>query len=300
MAGDEGRDAGSRTAVRSALAGNLLVAATKAGAAALTGSSAMLSEALAACALECGMTLVERHAHTARIERAAAAPDAIDATVSWNYVDLRVSSPFAWRLEVELTGDELVVRVRAAQAGAGAGRLVTPHADVARHLRGLGLAQVECLDWIAPVVDGPRPPRRAEAATPLVAFPASALARKGAHELAQALRQLNWRLLVLGTPSTDADLWRGIDVQHAGYRDATWMARADVVALPAHVEHAPRALLRALAHGLPLVATAACGLAAVPGWREVVPGDVDGLVAALEAALGDARARTPGFISFSA
>ncbi len=466
----------------------------------VAGGLCQLSNALAACALRCGMTLVERHAHTARIEGAPAATDAADATVSWNYVDLRLSASFDWRLEVELTGDELVVRMRAAQArrdacapaaagrpvapvaaratpppargcltcdqvrcfrhpgtppavfvgrsavlvdtwtpefarwlatqaidadwfvpwtrrgawtpvgqgrqvvarlaawrrsllllrrragegggrqdavlrangwiardlarrieprhahlvvdqgllaslaeagalqgrhydvlvhalpagelqrrldaaarrwpGApslrdfradarrcdaelralrGARRLVTPHADVARHLRGLGLAQVECLDWIAPATDAAPASRRASTSTPLVVFPASALARKGAHEVAGALRQLGWRLLVLGTPSTDAGLWRGIDVEHASYRDATWIARADVVALPAHVEHAPHALLLALAHGLPVVATAACGLAAAPGWREVAPGDVAGLVAALEAALVGAR-----------
>jgi cation diffusion facilitator family transporter len=46
MADDEGADAGSRTAVWAALAGNVLVAVTKAGAAAFTGSSAMLSEAI--------------------------------------------------------------------------------------------------------------------------------------------------------------------------------------------------------------------------------------------------------------
>ncbi len=45
MAGSDG-GAGSRTAVWAALAGNLLVAATKAAAAAFTGSSAMLSEAV--------------------------------------------------------------------------------------------------------------------------------------------------------------------------------------------------------------------------------------------------------------
>ena len=465
----------------------------------VAGGLCQLSNALAACALEAGMTLVERHGHTARIERDADAPD-VDATVSWNYVDLRVAAPFAWRLEVVLTDDELVVRMRAAdpRAPAGAGRaiplvaeraapplargcltcderrcfrhpgpalesamgrtailvdawtpefaqwlqvhaadadwfvpwqrrarradgawmpagtgrhvvvrvaawrrtlalrrragegggrqaalmrasgwigrdfacrlaplhtglvvdqsllvpladagalqgrrydvlvhalpagelqrrldaaaqrwpqaaslrdfrvdarfrdaelhalrgarrLVTPHADVACHLRALGLAQVELVDWIVPPADTST--RRAPASTPVVAFPASALARKGAHELAQALRELGWRLLVPGTPSTDAALWRGIAVEHASWRDATWMARADVVALPAHVEHAPRALLRALAHGLPVVATAACGLAAGAGVREVARGDVPALVAALRAAVVEARPR---------
>ena len=42
----DGGDAGSRTAVWAALVGNVLVAVTKAGAAAFTGSSAMLSEAV--------------------------------------------------------------------------------------------------------------------------------------------------------------------------------------------------------------------------------------------------------------
>jgi len=43
----------------------------------IAGGLCQLSNALAACALECGMTLVERHAHTARIERDAVAPDAV-------------------------------------------------------------------------------------------------------------------------------------------------------------------------------------------------------------------------------
>ena len=459
----------------------------------VAGGLCQLSNALAACAVDCGMTLVERHGHSARIERQAA-PGAIDATVFWNYVDLRIVAPFDWRLEVEMTGDALVVRMRAAQAptranaarsiplvaektaaplargcltcaetacyrhpgdarvvstgmtavlvdawtpefarwlqahaadadwftpwmrrarlaagawaparshavavwaswrrtwllrrsaGEGGGRqaatmrgqrwlaeayaqrlephhahlivdqalllplartgalqgrtydvlmhalpnlqvqrrldvaaqrwpaaaslrdfrthpadgeaelralraarrLVTPHADVARHLRGDRGVTVDEIPWHLPARLAGRAARRAASTPPVVAFPASALARKGALEMAEAMRHLGWRLLVLGTPSTDADLWRGVDVEHVGYRDLAWLDRADVVALPAHVEHSPRALLLAIAHGLPVVATACCGLPALPGVQTLVDNDVVRLVAALEAAL---------------
>ena len=461
----------------------------------VAGGLCQLSNALAACAVECGMTLVERHGHSARIEQNAA-PDVINATVFWNYVDLRIVAPFDWRLEVEMTGDELVVRVRAAQAHArestsrsipvvadqtaappargcltcdetacyrhpggaiatapatgttavlvdtwtpefacylqerategdwftpwlrparrsagawtparprvvarwtswrrswllrrrageggsrqeavmrgqrwlaeafarrlkphhthlvvdqclllalaqlgaldgrsydvlmhalpnwevqrrldiaaqswpqaaslrdfrartadgeaevralrAARRLVTPHAAVARHLRSTCDVPVDEIPWHIPArVPGratPRPP----AAPPVVAFPASALPRKGALELAEAMRHLGWRLLVLGTPSSDATLWQGVEVEHVGYRDLSWLDRADVVALPAYVEHSPRALLLAVAHGLPVVATVACGLPASLGVHELHGSGVPALIAVLEKAL---------------
>ncbi len=463
----------------------------------VAGGLCQLSNAIVRCAVDAGMTLVERHGHSARIEHAAEG-SAIDATVSWNYVDLRLSAPFAWRLEVEMGGQELVVRMRAAReaasapavaprtiavaperavrpaargcltcdetrcfrhpgaarapaagttavlvdawtpefarhlgeraaqadwfvpwtrrarraagawmppptrpptvahraswlrtwwlrraAGEGGGRqaavmrgqqalaqafarrlrphhthlvvdqglllplarlgalqgrtyevlmsalpiaelqrrlddaaarlpavaslrdfrapeadgdlehaalgaaarFATPHREVARHLRAHHAAPVDELAWTPPA-PGARATPRPRATSPLVAFPASALARKGAPELAAAVRALGWRLLVLGTPSSDAGLWHGIAVEHAGYRDATWLERADVVALPAWVEHAPRALLRALAHGLPVVASRACGLPPSPALREVDAGDVAALVRALREAVG--------------
>jgi glycosyltransferase involved in cell wall biosynthesis len=118
-----------------------------------------------------------------------------------------------------------------------------------------------------------------------VAFPASSLARKGALEKAEALRHLGWRLLVLGTPPSDPRLWGGIDVTYALQGDPTWLARVDIVALPAYVEHAPRGLLAAIAHGIPVVASPACGLPRSLESIEVAPGEIPSLITALQQAL---------------
>jgi len=95
--------------------------------------------------------------------------------------------------------------------------------------------------------------------------------------------------MVLGTPSSDPRLWAGIDVTHVPYRDVTWLSCADVVALPAYAEHAPRGLLAAVAHGIPLVASPECGLPPSLGAIEVRAGDATGLIAALRRALEPGR-----------
>jgi len=155
----------------------------------------------------------------------------------------------------------------------GAEAIVTAHAEVARYWRARGVT-VQQLSWSMPAVA----PRGAVArpGAPLVVFAASALARKGAYELAAALRGLRVRLRVLGSRSADATLWQGIEVEHAGYA-SDWLEQACVVVLPAHVEHAPRALLRALAAGVPVVATPACGIDATPHLELVPAGDVEAL-----------------------
>lgn len=169
------------------------------------------------------------------------------------------------------------------QALRQAERVWTAHHDVARCLRARGMV-VELLDWAVPPPDVARP-RREVPHRPLVVFPASALPRKGALELAEALRELGWRLRVLGSPPADAALWAGIPVETSRYSERRWLAEADVVALPAHVEHNPRALLAAIAAGLPVVATAACGLPPQPRLHEVPAGDVPALVEALQQAM---------------
>ncbi|WP_395319347.1 VanW family protein [Variovorax sp. UC74_104] len=167
-------------------------------------------------------------------------------------------------------------------AMARASAIVTPHAEVARRLAALApQAMLRKLEWALPRAGAVV---RTDADHPLIVFAASALARKGARELAAALQDWPCRLRVLGSPSDDARLWQGIGhVEHMNWQ-GDWLAGAHVVVLPAHVEHSPRALLRAVAAGVPVVASTACGLGALPGAREVAPGDVEALRTALRAA----------------
>jgi len=185
----------------------------------------------------------------------------------------------------DFRADPLLVRAEA-HALARAAVLVTPHTEVARHLGVLApQATLQPLDWVLPEAKATAVERREHARErlPLVVFAASALARRGARELAAALQGMPCRLRVWGSPSGDARLWQGIaHVEHMNWRDDA-LAGASVVVLPAHIEHTPRALLRAVAAGVPVVASTACGLSSL-GVSEVAPGDVAALRTALQTA----------------
>lgn len=83
---------------------------------AVGGGLCQLSNALYDAALQAGCEIVERHAHTRAVPGSQAAAGR-DATVFWNYVDLRWRSPRALRVEASLGRDQLVVRLRAHDAG---------------------------------------------------------------------------------------------------------------------------------------------------------------------------------------
>jgi vancomycin resistance protein VanW len=74
------------------------------------GGLCQLSNALYAAALDAGFEIIERHAHS-RIVPGSEAEAGRDATIFWNYVDLRFRSPHLFRIEVALTDDALVVRL---------------------------------------------------------------------------------------------------------------------------------------------------------------------------------------------
>lgn len=75
------------------------------------GGLCQLSNALYDIALQSGAEIVERHAHS-RIVPGSAAAAGRDATVAWNYVDLRFRPLAPMLLEARVERDELVLRLR--------------------------------------------------------------------------------------------------------------------------------------------------------------------------------------------
>jgi hypothetical protein len=74
----------------------------------VAGGLCQLSNALYDLALSGKFEIIERHAHS-KIIPGSLAEKGRDATVKWNYVDLKFKSNVAFRIEVELTSHSLIV-----------------------------------------------------------------------------------------------------------------------------------------------------------------------------------------------
>jgi len=137
----------------------------------------------------------------------------------------------------------------------GASALISPHTDLARRFG----KRATLIPWKepTPVQRIPSEPDRFR-----VFLPCSALARKGVYELAEALHGLDVELLVLGGASEGSpDPLTAIRHRRTVLSE---LGTADVLVLPAWVEHQPRLALLALASGIPVIASRACGLPAHP------------------------------------
>lgn len=136
------------------------------------------------------------------------------------------------------------------EALAAAARVITPHRAIGK----LFGDRTWWIDW-----EKPEALERIPSERPVVFFPASRLGRKGAFELAAAFREgIDAELKILGRASEGpADPFTGIATTAATASD---LSSASVVVLPAWIEHQPRLALLALASGIPVIATEACGL----------------------------------------
>ena len=149
-------------------------------------------------------------------------------------------------------------------------KIITPHEEIAE----LYPEKTERLTWLIPTM------RRAPGKSEYVVFPFSTLARKGAYELREVARTLNLKVALVGKELEAENFWRGITVRRFS-SDQDWLSRAAVVAAPAFVEHQPRSLLKAIACGIPVIATQACGISGLPGVSTIPAGDCEALSAAI-------------------
>jgi glycosyltransferase involved in cell wall biosynthesis len=152
--------------------------------------------------------------------------------------------------------------------------LHTPSAEIADLFAG----RANHLPWAAAL------PMRARRGGRTILFPASALGRKGVHALREATRDLaGIEVLVSGSGVETDGFFDGLPFRRLAAGESP--AELAAVVLPAIVEHQPRALLAALAAGLPVIATPACGLGAGEGLTSVPPDDAVALREAIRRVL---------------
>ncbi len=144
-------------------------------------------------------------------------------------------------------------------------KIVTTHTAIAA----LFGERAEILDWKIPPA---KEFSKKQTGKFTVVFPASTVGRKGCYELREAIKDLDVKLIVLGAELEGADFWGGVDWEKGG---EDWLEKADLVVLPAFVEHKPRRLLQAIANRIPVIASIDCGLENIAGVMNVEAGDVE-------------------------
>lgn len=158
-------------------------------------------------------------------------------------------------------------------------KIITPHSDIAA----LFGSRTELLSWKLPTA---MVREKARNSRPRIVFPASTVGRKGCYELREAVRGLDVILVLLGAEVEGLEFWKGFETEKGG----NWLTDADLVVLPAHIEHKPRRLLQAAACGIPVIASRACGLENVEGIESIDSGDVIVLRERILAIVAPARA----------
>ncbi len=154
------------------------------------------------------------------------------------------------------------------QALLAARQLITPHSDVAA----IYPQKTQHLFWDLPTITPPFQPGQR------ILFPASTLGRSGCYEMRSAAQALGLELTLAGPVLEAENFWGEIPIHKPQER---LLDGVGLVVLPAHVHHKPRLLLRAIAAGIPVITTAACGVTGLPGVTIVPEGDVSAFVNAI-------------------
>lgn len=170
----------------------------------------------------------------------------------------------------DFRADEKLIEAET-EALKNADKIITTHTAIAA----LFPERVEILDWKMPVE---KKLSKQKSAKFTVVFPASTVGRKGCYELREAVRGLDLKIIGLGAQLEAADFWSAFDYEK-GADD--WLEKADLVVLPAFVEHKPRRILQAVANRIPVIASVNCGLENIESIKSIEAGNAEILRAAI-------------------
>ncbi len=150
-------------------------------------------------------------------------------------------------------------------------KIITTHSEIAEIFKN----KVEKLSWELPLL--PNIKTRGNK----VLFPASAVGRKGAYEIKKLAKELNFDLTISGRTIENDNFWQGlkIDTFNGNYD------QIGLVVYPTYIEHQPRQLLKAIAMGIPVITTTACGLDSSEKIKIFALNDMDGMKNEIKKAL---------------
>jgi hypothetical protein len=161
-------------------------------------------------------------------------------------------------------------------------KIITPHTEIAA----IYPEKSVLIDWTIPSTSTQI--QSVEGRGAKIIFPSASVGRKGAYELRAAMNGLDTELMILGPTLEGTDFWNGVRVSEPQV-GVDWLQNAAAVVLPAFVEHKPRRLLEAVARGVPVIASPACGLGNIRGVTIVEAGNVDALRAEIKNAIAVGR-----------
>ncbi len=166
----------------------------------------------------------------------------------------------------DFRADDNLIEIEA-EALENARKIITPHTEIAA----LFSDKTEILDWQIPQAKNLSKSKNEQFT---IVFPASTVGRKGCYELREALRGLDMKLIILGAEIEGDNFWENFNVEkNAG----DWLEKADLVVLPAFIEHKPRRLLQTAANSIPVIASESCGAGNIDGIETIKAGDAVGL-----------------------
>lgn len=128
-----------------------------------------------------------------------------------------------------------------------ANKIISPHTEIIEMFKN----KIEILQWYKPIKPGHPTSKGTK-----ILFPGSVVGRKGAYEMRELAKTLNFQFEYSGKTIEDEQFWEGLNATpfDGNYRDIK------LIIYPTVLENQPRQLLYAISRGIQIITTPNCGI----------------------------------------